>query len=193
LPARQTFEGVRETFAAVAFDPEGRDLVYTWSFGDGSTQEGRIAHHAFGSAGNYTVEVTVSDGQQASTVSGIVTVLPFSGTVMGGQSDGRSTVTDNTMLYVGAGAAVAAALGLVVLFAFRRRGSAPDGRGEPAPKSELGPTEPAERPPPRRAPRAPPGSPPSQFDYYQHAYGGQPPAKGPGRQPPRSPGERRGP
>ncbi len=193
LPARQTFEGVRETFAAVAFDPEGRDLVYTWSFGDGSTQEGRVAHHAFGSPGNYTVEVTVSDGQQASTVTGIVTVLPFSGTVTGGQSDGGSTGTDNTMLYAGAAVAVAAALGLVVFFAVRRRRSAPDGRVAPAPESEPPATKPAERSPPPRAPQAPAASPPSQFDYYERAYGAEPPAKGPARRPPRPPDDPRGP
>ena len=51
------------SFSASATDPNGDSLAYFWDFGDGdySTDNRADTTHAFGSAGEYYVEVTVSD------------------------------------------------------------------------------------------------------------------------------------
>lgn len=43
-------------------DPNGYALTYKWSFGDSTTGTGKAPTHIFAAAGNYTVELTVSDG-----------------------------------------------------------------------------------------------------------------------------------
>ena len=48
-------------------DPNGDALVYSWNFGDGATGSGVNPEHAYAAAGNYTVSLTVSDGQLEST------------------------------------------------------------------------------------------------------------------------------
>ena len=47
-------------------DPEGKNLVYDWDFGDGSSSGERSPAHEFGEAGTFTVELTVSDDDGAS-------------------------------------------------------------------------------------------------------------------------------
>ncbi|MFM1767857.1 MAG: hypothetical protein RJA22_386 [Verrucomicrobiota bacterium] len=42
-------------------DPEGSALVYQWNFGDGSTGAGLLVSHVYASAGQYVVELTVTD------------------------------------------------------------------------------------------------------------------------------------
>lgn len=51
------------TFTALATDPNGDALAYSWDFGDGdySVDNSAITTHSFASAGEYYVEVTVSD------------------------------------------------------------------------------------------------------------------------------------
>lgn len=51
-------------FTATATDPDLIDiptLTYSWDFGDGSTASGRYAIHKFTTAGNYTINCTVTD------------------------------------------------------------------------------------------------------------------------------------
>ena len=55
-----TFDGTASA------DPNGSSLTYSWDFGDGSTGSGVSPTHAYAAAGNYTVFLTVSDGQLAS-------------------------------------------------------------------------------------------------------------------------------
>lgn len=50
--------------------------TYNWSFGDGATASGKTAAHTYGSAGTYTVTLTVTDDLGTSTVSRDVTVSP---------------------------------------------------------------------------------------------------------------------
>ena len=47
---------------AASSDPEGHALVYSWSFGDGSTAQGPTAEHSFERPGRYRVALTVTNG-----------------------------------------------------------------------------------------------------------------------------------
>jgi hypothetical protein len=55
--------GQAVTFTATATDPNGDELAYAWDFGDGdfSTNNAATTTHSFAAAGEYYVEVTVSD------------------------------------------------------------------------------------------------------------------------------------
>ena len=68
---------------------------YSWSFGDGSTGTGPSVEHSYGSAGNFTVTLTVTDrgGNQAS-LSQTVSVLGANG-LPNSPSNPPSTVTPN--------------------------------------------------------------------------------------------------
>jgi len=55
--------GEQVTFdAGGSSDPDGDSLSYDWQFGDGATASGDTAGHTYDSAGDYTVTLTVSDG-----------------------------------------------------------------------------------------------------------------------------------
>jgi len=56
---------------------QGRDLTYSWDFGDQTSSSGPVVNHTFQANGTYTVTVTVTDAVgQRSTASTQVTVLP---------------------------------------------------------------------------------------------------------------------
>jgi PKD repeat protein len=46
-------------------DPDGSITSYEWEFGDGTTATGRTVTHDYATAGNYTVALTVTDGEGA--------------------------------------------------------------------------------------------------------------------------------
>ncbi len=48
-----------------SFDPEGLPLSYSWDFGDGNTSNQANPAHAYQARGQYTVRLTVSDGNSA--------------------------------------------------------------------------------------------------------------------------------
>nr|WP_322714928.1 Calx-beta domain-containing protein [Nostoc sp. ChiSLP03a]MDZ8216167.1 Calx-beta domain-containing protein [Nostoc sp. ChiSLP03a] len=61
-------EGTPANFTATAIDPGNDTLTYTWNFGDGSNPvQGKDATHTFLDNGIYTVSLTVSDSDGAST------------------------------------------------------------------------------------------------------------------------------
>jgi hypothetical protein len=63
------------TFNGTAsYDPEGTPLTFAWNFGDGQTGSGAEPMHAYNTAGNYAVSLTVSDGQLTDTAYVQVTV-----------------------------------------------------------------------------------------------------------------------
>jgi hypothetical protein len=57
-----------------AYDEDGDDLTYTWNFGDDQSGEGMSVSHTYAEDGDYTVELTVSDGRDSATTSVVVTV-----------------------------------------------------------------------------------------------------------------------
>ena len=74
--------GIPITLSAEASDADSDALVYTWDFGDGTTDVGASVSKTFAVAGIYIVKVTVSDGQ-ASTLQAlnlVVQDLPPTGT-----------------------------------------------------------------------------------------------------------------
>ena len=60
-------EGTEITYSAIASDPGDDTLTYTWDFGDGSTASGQDVTHTFADNGNYTITLTVSDDDNASS------------------------------------------------------------------------------------------------------------------------------
>jgi PKD repeat protein len=60
-------------------DPDGSITLYAWTFGDGASASSATVSHAYGSAGSYTAQLTVTDNRGASsstTVSIAVTTNP---------------------------------------------------------------------------------------------------------------------
>jgi PKD repeat protein len=57
-------------------DPNGDPLSYGWDFGDGATGIGETVSHSYDAAGDYTVTLTVSDGEYEDTQSTTVTIYP---------------------------------------------------------------------------------------------------------------------
>lgn len=57
-------------------DPEGDQLEYVWSFGDGGTAAGEVTEHVYSNAGIYTVELFVEDTLGATSIaSQTITVM----------------------------------------------------------------------------------------------------------------------
>ena len=80
-------------------DPDGTIQSYLWEFGDGTTSNQLNPQHSYANAGNYTVKLTVTDNQGASssssiniTVSSIVNAtISVSDISMSLASNGRNT------------------------------------------------------------------------------------------------------
>jgi len=49
--------------ASSSYDPDGNITKYDWDFGDGAKASGDVVTHAYSSAGNYTVILTVTDNE----------------------------------------------------------------------------------------------------------------------------------
>jgi len=47
--------------AVPAYDPNGSEVSYAWSFSDGGTATGRSATHVFETAGTFTITLTITD------------------------------------------------------------------------------------------------------------------------------------
>lgn len=61
--------------ASGSSDPDGHITSYNWDFGDGSTGTGVITSHTYSSTGAYTVKLTVTDNESAtSSASQVVSV-----------------------------------------------------------------------------------------------------------------------
>jgi subtilisin family serine protease len=68
--------------ASKSTDPQNFPLMYTWTFGDGSTATGATVAHVFQNHGSYTASVAVSDGHNTTNSSPIaIAVTPAPPTV----------------------------------------------------------------------------------------------------------------
>ncbi len=61
--------------SATGLDMDGDSLTYAWDTGDGGVYAGRHIRHLFTEAGEYTVTVTVSDGEATAEATETVTVV----------------------------------------------------------------------------------------------------------------------
>lgn len=50
-----------------SFDPDGTISAYAWDFGDGTSATGATAHHTYPASGTYTVTLTVTDNEGATS------------------------------------------------------------------------------------------------------------------------------
>jgi hypothetical protein len=67
---QDTTAGTEVTFdASGSTDPDddAGSLTYDWEFGDGDSGSGEMVSHTYGSAGEYTAELSVSDGKTSKT------------------------------------------------------------------------------------------------------------------------------
>lgn len=64
--------------ASGSSDPDGDIMAFDWAFGDGSTAQGPTVSHIYGTPGNYTATLTVTDdhGTTATATAGIVVHEP---------------------------------------------------------------------------------------------------------------------
>ncbi len=63
---------LKVAFAGSGTDPEGGELSFHWSFGDGDEGDGRTVNHTFSSPGDYTVRLTVTDSAGKQGTSDVV-------------------------------------------------------------------------------------------------------------------------
>ena len=61
--------------ASASYDPEGSVLGYYWDFGDGATSTSKNPMHTYSSYGEYTINLTVSDGTYSTSSSTSVSVM----------------------------------------------------------------------------------------------------------------------
>ena len=131
-------------FSITANDPEDNLLTYTWKFGDGNTSTEESPVHEYPVAGEYTVEVTVSDGTKSKKHTISVTVNPFETSISGGDEDGASW----TVIAGGIAGAILLVV-IVLLVLLRMKGGKPDDLESRAPSEGMhGATLPLEVPAP---------------------------------------------
>ncbi len=124
-------------FEVAANDPEGNILSYSWDFGDGNSSHEANPLHEYPDPGEYTVEVTVSDGSKVKRHTITVIVNPFESQISGGDE-----ATLPIGLIVGVVAAIVVVLLLVFFLVIRRRGGAAEA------EEEVPPAEPPTEEPP---------------------------------------------
>src|SRR3989442_13966889 len=69
--------GLTCSFTSTSSDPDGSIASYSWAFGDGGTSTAQNPSHNYATGGSYTVTLTVTDNQGATSAptSKTVTVM----------------------------------------------------------------------------------------------------------------------
>ncbi|HUW56747.1 MAG TPA: PKD domain-containing protein [Planctomycetota bacterium] len=75
-PDQTTDEGTEIFFdGSASSDVEGDDLSHLWDFGDGETASGATATHTYADDGEYTVTLTVNDGNGGSSIDALTVTV----------------------------------------------------------------------------------------------------------------------
>jgi hypothetical protein len=91
-PAIDAIGATREEGSAIAFqgsasDPGVNDLLtYSWNFGDGNSGSGATPTHTYSDNGTYIVILTVSDGDDSTSISESITVNNVAPSITGGSA-----------------------------------------------------------------------------------------------------------
>lgn len=80
--------------SAGSSDPEGTALTYSWNFGDGTTSTSANPSHSYSLAGDYTAQLTVSDGTNTSVASTVAISVTGLIAAYGFEETSGSTATD---------------------------------------------------------------------------------------------------
>lgn len=85
---------VRDAIQFTADSP-GRELTYTWDFGDNTFGSGTAVSHSYQSGGSYTVTVTVTDAlnQSSTTKQNVTVTVPGPQAMFTAQGDGYGDFT----------------------------------------------------------------------------------------------------
>jgi PKD repeat protein len=73
--------------ASESYDATGTIVSYAWTFGDGGTGEGVTATHTYSNEGSYTVRLTVTDNEAASSDTTLVVDVRVGSTNCGDDND----------------------------------------------------------------------------------------------------------
>jgi PKD repeat protein len=74
VPAKISAGAAVDFDASDSFDEDGDPLTFSWDFGDGGQFQAETPSHIFIEPGNYQVKLTVSDGQESSTLAKTIRV-----------------------------------------------------------------------------------------------------------------------
>lgn len=88
------FDGSRST------DPQGETLTYSWEFGDGTTGTGVKPTHAYATAGNYTVSLTVTDTSNLSSSANTTSTIDTTGPALSGTVESGSQTIAGAHVYL---------------------------------------------------------------------------------------------
>ena len=125
------------TFSSTSIGGTGTRTC-TWSFGDESTGTGAVVDHSYQASGTYTVVLTVNDTAGVSAKSSTrVTVVANTSTTAPGRLGTTGATVD--VLILGGALAIAAVVGVSVMFYQRRKGryrppETPNGSSETGPE-----------------------------------------------------------
>ena len=95
-------EGQSLSWTAVASDPGGDALTYTWNFGDGSPSvsgSSLVVNHTYANEGSYQVSVVVSDGDGGSASHQITVVVSNSAPLLSNLTGTASGLEGDTYSY----------------------------------------------------------------------------------------------